>query len=42
MINNQKFLIFLSKFAEVYPIGRIKYALEPLLLKLRWPLVTIF
>ena len=26
MINNKKFLIFLSKIAEVYPIGRIKYA----------------
>ena len=26
MINNQKLLIFLSKFAEVYPIGRIKFA----------------
>ena len=26
MINNKKFLIFLSKLAEVYPIGRFKYA----------------
>ncbi len=26
MINNKKFLIFLSKLAEVYPIGRVKYA----------------
>ncbi len=26
MINNQRFLIFLSKLAEVYPIGRFKYA----------------
>ena len=26
MINNKRFLIFLSKLAEVYPIGRVKYA----------------
>ena len=26
MINNERFLIFLSKLAEVYPIGRVKYA----------------
>ena len=26
MINNKTFLIFLSRVAEVYPIGRIKYA----------------
>ena len=26
MINNKRFLIFLSKLAEVYPIGSVKYA----------------
>ena len=26
MINNQKFLLFLSKISEAYPIGRSKYA----------------
>ena len=26
MINDKRFLIFLSKLAEVYPIGRVKYA----------------
>ena len=26
MINNKRFLIFLSKLAEVYPIGRVKHA----------------
>ena len=26
MINNKRFLSFLSKLAEVYPIGRVKYA----------------
>ena len=26
MINKERFLIFLSKLAEVYPIGRVKYA----------------
>lgn len=26
MINNKRFLSLLSKFAEVYPIGRVKYA----------------
>ena len=26
MINNKRFLNFLSKLAEVYPIGRVKYA----------------